>query len=199
MYSQYEEDEYFLEVLKNIKNGKLIEIGAWSPTCFSNSRALIEQGWTALLVEPSPGPVKDLLREYGKIEGVQVLSSAVTIEGGIIELQITDDAVSMPTSDLERIDTWKSDAGFYGKLLVNSISATEFFTRYGAGVEFVSIDTEGTSVNIFSAMLNVGIRPRCICVEHDSRFVELSQYAEQANYQMIHENGTNRVYRWTGQ
>ncbi len=196
-YSQYGEEEHILECVKGCTSKRLIDIGAWDPICFSNSRALIEAGWSAVLIEPSPGPLKNLIREYGGYKDVRVISAAVTVEGGLLDLEITDDAVSMPAGD--RIEEWRSTVNFYGRLTVPAISVSDLFKNYTEpGVEFVNIDTEGSSVPVFAAMCKVGVRPRCVCVEHDSRFVELSQYAEAADYRLVHENGTNRVYQWTG-
>src|SRR6185369_9561088 len=148
----------FVPLLAECQSKKLIEIGAWDPVIFSNSRALIEAGWSALLIEPSPGPLKNLIREYGSHECVQILGAAVTVEGGYLELEVTDDAVSMPSG--ERIEEWRPTGGFYGRLIVPAVSVMDLFLRNGAGVEFVSIDTEGSSVDVFAAMCRVGVRPR---------------------------------------
>jgi hypothetical protein len=125
-----------------------------------------------------------------------VIAAAVSVHGGLVELEVTDDAVSQPPG--ERLEPWRSTGGFYGRLTVPSLSVVDLFGQFGGNFQMISIDTEGTSVDIFAAMIGIGPRPRCVVVEHDSRFVELSQYAAKGNYQMILENGNNRVYRWTG-
>ncbi len=175
-----------------------MDIGAWDPKTFSNSRALIEAGWSALLIEPSPGPVKNLIREYADNPSVRVLAGAVTVEGHVIELAITDDAVSMPSSDKQRVEEWTSVGGFYGKLLVPSMSMEKLFWQFGGDFKMISIDTEGTSVPLFCEMLRLGVRPKCVVVEHDNRIVELNQYAAAAGYRQQYLNGTNAVFRWDG-
>ena len=198
-YSQYGEQAYILETLGDMPPGRLLDIGAWHPTCFSNSRALIERGWGGILVEPSPGPVKALVQEYGlQSPQIRVIAAAVSCEPGFVELAVTDDAVSQPTNDPARIAEWTQTGGFFGNLTVPALTLKSLFHNFGGDFEFVNIDTEGTSVALLAEMLRLGPRPRCVCVEHDSRFVELSQYAEQGSYQLVHENGTNRIYRWTG-
>ena len=51
-YTQHGEQKYFLEVLgalvPNTQPGRLLEIGAWEPKTFSNSRALIELGQSGI-------------------------------------------------------------------------------------------------------------------------------------------------------
>ncbi len=193
-YSQYGEDSLYLPLLPPM--GRFMEIGSWHPTDKSNSRALYERGWSGILIEPSPGPLLNLLSEYHDEPRIQIIAACVSCEGGLVTLQVTDDAVS--TSDRQQYDAWKSVTKFRGALTVPAISVADLFARFGGEFGFVSIDTEGTSVDIFAEMLRVGPRPRVVVVEHDSRFVELSQYAEQGNYRMIHENGTNRIYEWQG-
>jgi hypothetical protein len=64
------------------------------------------------------------------------------------------------------------------------------------GFDFVSIDAEGVSVDLFHAMLASGAKPMCVCVEHDGRLAELAAKAtdREVGYKMIYSNGTNAVF-----
>lgn len=199
MYSQYDEEQHVLAICESIKNHRrFLDIGAWSAKTFSNTRALFELGWGGVLIEPSPGPVKELVREYGECENIEVIAAALTIEGVSVRLVVTDDAVSQPTDDPKRVAQWSGTAGFYGRLTVPSISVKQFFAQWGGDFEMMSIDTEGTSVDVFAEIVRAGPRPRCIVVEHDSRYVEVAGIAEKAHYRQVHLNGTNCVLEWTG-
>ncbi len=79
-YSQYGED---VEVTKIFGEhvGLLLEIGAWGSKDLSNSRAFIEVGWEAVLVEFSPMPVHSLVLEYGYNPKVKIIQAAVTAAG----------------------------------------------------------------------------------------------------------------------
>ncbi len=109
---------------------------------------------------------------------------------------MTDDAVS--TADRQVYDAWKSITKFRGELTVPALSVVDLFAHFGGAFDFISIDTEGSSLDIFVEMLRVGPRPSIVVCEHDGRIVELSQYAEQAGYRQIHLNGTNVVLEWNG-
>lgn len=199
MYSQAEEEKYILQSLSLEHGGswgKFLDIGAFHAETFSNTRALFELGWSGILFEPSPGPLHGLVKAYGNESRIQIIGAAVTVQGGLIEFEITDDAVSMP-ADSRLVEAWRSVGGFFGKLTVPSLSLKEIFERFGGDFDFVSIDTEGSSVNLFAEMVRLGPRPRCVCVEHDSRFVELAAHAEAANYRQIHLNGTNAIFEWS--
>jgi len=103
MYSQQEEEKYILEAVAGIEHGRVLDIGAWNPITFSNSRALIEKGWDAILIEFSPLPVHDLLVEYGYNPKVTIIQAAMALERGLINPDVTDDAVS--TDNPENLTT----------------------------------------------------------------------------------------------
>ena len=196
MPSQYNEDLKALEILQAWKmdTGRILEIGAWNPIALSNSRLFIEQGWDAVLVEPSPKPLSDLAREYNGNAKVQVIGAAITVHGGLITLHLTDDALSGESIP----EQWRETGGFYGTVRVPSISMKDFLAEYGGDFAMVSIDTENTSVDLFAEMLNCGPRPRVVILEHDGRLVEVNGIAEAAHYRQAHVNGTNVIFEWTG-
>ncbi len=124
-------------------SSRLLDIGAWHPLTFSNTRALWELGWSGIFIEPSPGPARTLVEEYGRSDRAIVIAAAVGVTSGLLEMEVTDDAVSMAVTDQLRMETWQSSGGFYGRLTVPVIALGDLFTRYGGDFEMVSIDTEG--------------------------------------------------------
>lgn len=194
-YSQQDEQTYILEAVKGIRTGRLLDIGAWHPCMFSNSRALIEMGWSALLIEPSPEPLVNLLKEYGHSANVEILAAGVGINHGLRRMHITADGLS--TTEEREYEKWKKAAHFYGRLVVPMISVLELLP-FGP-FDFVDIDTEGTSVDLLKWLLSdiraVDYqRPRCICVEHNERRREVID-ASHGLYETIHQNDTNMVLK----
>lgn len=196
-YSQNGEDRLIVEELYRAgrnSSGRLLEIGAWDPIKFSNSRALIALGWSAVLVEPSPGPMRSLLAQYGIGSGLPVtLVQAAVTPGpvGCVEIQITDDALS--TSSVESFDRWAPQAKFLGPIWVPSITIPQICEQFGGDFQFVSIDTEGTSVELLRSLLATELRPQVICCEHDKRLVEAYGMCEAAGYRLLTQNGENIV------
>lgn len=197
MYSQGQEETAILEACKNIRNGaapgRLLDIGAWNAKTFSNSRALIELGWGALLIEPSPGPMLGLLEEYGNAQPelpVTLMQAAVGIEPGFVEMHITEDAVS--TSNAAVFEQWKGTAKYRGNLLIPVITLEQIMNQFG-GFDFWSIDAEGLSGDLFQRMLALGYYPHCVCVELDGRMSELCSAATRHGYKVTFSNETNMV------
>lgn len=170
--------------------GRFLDIGAWHPTEFSNTRALFELGWSGVMIEPSPGPMLNLLEEYGHKPRVILIQAAVSKEGGMLELWATDDAVS--TSIETEHERWKDATKFRGRVLVPSITVADIGQRFG-GFDFVNIDAEGHSAELFLEFMRLGMYPNCICVEHDSQHGRILEVATAQHYQVTLANSTNLV------
>lgn len=194
MYSQQQEEVHILETLKDIDKGLFLDIGAWNAKTFSNTRALYEKGWSGTLVEPSPGPLRGLLEEYGNEERIRIVSgAAVGALPGLTQMWISDDALS--TSEEPEYEKWKPHATFIGRLWVPNIPLRWLINDDRGAFDFVSIDTEGTSVDLALEMIRTrNDMPLCISVEHNNRINELMVGAAPF-YNMVHANDTNVILR----
>ena len=190
-YSQFDEEPHILEALKAEPFGRLLDIGAWDPLTFSNSRALIEAGWEAVLIEPSPGPMLNLLKEYGNDPKITLIQAAVGIEAGFSKMHMSDDAVS--TGNNAEFERWTDHAKFHGSVVVPVLSMDQIAMQYG-GFSFINIDAEGVSVDLFKRMLVIGWQPFVVCVEHESRLEELCSAATREHFHLVYSNGTNAVF-----
>jgi hypothetical protein len=219
-YSQTGEQEYILA--HSGPPGHFLDIGAWTATTFSNTRALFEAGWSGVLIEPSPGPFLQLLRtcsacgtaplehyggrrgrrpdgcftcgqslRYGQDPRLTLILAAVGLTSSLLRLHATDDALT--TSSGTQYEVWRDKGGFYGCFHIPQITLESIAAQFGADFGFVSIDTEGTSVDLCGRMLDLNIRPRCICVEHDGHIDGLTSHAERHGYRPIYTSAINMV------
>lgn len=191
-YSQFGEDALIAEYFGS-HVGTVLEIGAFHPTDMSNSRLLIERGWNAVLVDCSPRAVRDLLLEYGRNPKVKVIQAAVTAQGHgpLVPVEITDDAVS--TSHPPTRQKWDG-FGHYGELHCAAISVAQlmkFMVETFGSPDFLSVDTEGTSILLASGLMLC--QPRVICVEHDDNWANFLAFGKQLGYEKLSLNGTNLV------
>lgn len=195
-YSQNGEDDIIAACFPADYKGNLLEVGAWEPKNLSNSRLLIERGWSAVLCEFSPVPVSKLIREYRHNPCVQVVASAVTAEPQHVEeYQITDDALSSNVP--AQLAIWAASGGYYGDLWVPTVTIQSLLSQFFGqrSIHFASIDTEGSSVELAIALMRTDHRPPVICVEHNSRMVELMAVAQEYQYRCIHLNQENAILR----
>lgn len=191
-YSQYGEDRIIRGLLGD-ETGRLLDIGAWDPKAMSNSRCLIEAGWEAVLVEPSPIPLSNLIREYADHPKVIVVGAAIGRKRGLESFSFTDDATT--TSDEETRCKWGPICKYYGDAYVNVMTITELVSTFGDKFEFVNIDAEGNSCDIARHMLaKTGIRPSVLCIEHDGHVEMLTEQFSEHGYRLVTDNGTNVIF-----
>ena len=198
-YSQNGEDDIVAGLFPPDFKGTLLEIGAYHPTELSNSRLLIERGWSAVLVEFSPGPVKALVKEYAgvprePIPRVIVVAAAITAEAAHVEeFAVTDDALS--SNDEQHLKLWAKEGGYYGHLWVPTMSVHALLSQFFGQrpCDFASVDTEGSSVPVAIALMQSDHRPRVMCIEHNSRQVEVMQVAQPLGYACVHMTQENMV------
>lgn len=195
-YSQYGEDLKAIELLsaRGITEGRVLDIGAWQPIDKSNTAQLIENGFGGVLVEPSPGPLKDLVQFYKDNPNIEIIGAPITPHGGWVKLNLTDDALSTETIS----EVWREQGGYFGSAWYLSISVADLIARVGGDFQVCSIDTEGSSCEVFAELLKTGARPRIVILEHDGRVVELFPMSEAANYRQASLNGTNIILEWQG-
>jgi FkbM family methyltransferase len=169
---------------------RFLDVGAWDAKDFSNTRALFLRGWGGVLIDPAPKSVNALMREYAGVANITVVSSAVALEASLVEFHITEDSLS--TSVDAQYERWRKEADFVGKIAVPTITFPQIFNRWG-GFDFINIDAEGVSVDLFHHMLASGGKPPCCCVEHDGRLPELARAATFVGYKIFYANDTNAV------
>jgi Methyltransferase FkbM domain len=225
-YSQFDEQEHILQALRDVVHAdgspfRFLDIGAWDPITFSNTRALVELGWSGVMIEPAPGPFLELLRcctkcgvgvdvrareVYGKRQQRECDKCGSLRYGFDLRFTLILGAVgteagftricatddALSTSNAKSLETWDKLGGFYGWLLTPTITLEDIANRFG-GFDFVNIDVEGTSTELLLKMLQLGWQPKCICVETDGRDQEILSAATPLHYHCTYANGTNLV------
>ena len=196
MYSQYDEEIHIAAITAACEpdRRRFLDLGAWEPKTFSNSRGLFEGGWSGVVVDPSPSAILKQVEEYGNEPRIEIASLAVgCVAGGygsILPIQITDDCVSTLLDGKPLHPTAK----YRGRIFVQVVPISDILMRFGMGFGFVNIDIEGQSVDIFHEALKCDLQPACYCVEHDDRMSELCAAATRAGYVLVYSNGVNAVF-----
>ena len=192
-YSQGEEEKYVLQAVAALTcEGRFLDIGAWHAKSLSNTRALFERGWSGVMIEPSPEPFLGLLREYGLNHQIQLVCGAVGVDHSITRFYATSDALT--TSSEGNYERWKGIGNFYGSFYVPVITIGDVIERFGDDFDFVNIDAEGNSVDLFHALLATDMRPKCICVEYDSHADACVESAIAKGYRALYTSGENMVF-----
>jgi hypothetical protein len=210
MYSQRDEEAIILRELAG-EPGNLLDVGAFDGRTFSNTLALIERGWRALLVEASPFAFIKLMEEHKGRPGQVVLVNALVSVGD--DTIIADDLVpfhlthgdAISTTQQANLEKWSSYTTFQPVLMPTvQIERLAFAphcmlteTWDSHSFDFINIDVEGESVPIFARLLDLltAWPARLYCVEYDHHESRVRELCNQHGYEVIHKTDENLICR----
>jgi len=164
MYTQNKEQEYILEYFKDFK-GTLLDIGANDGKTFSNSLALIEQGWNAVLVEPSPCTFEKLSKLHAKNKNVTCLNVAIGTDKCKMKfyesghhLKDKSDYALLSTLDANETIKWRKAGIEFKEIDVDVITMDEIKGNF----DFITIDAEGLDIDILKQIDLTNTKLLCI-------------------------------------
>jgi FkbM family methyltransferase len=198
MYSQNDEEAHILNHLSHLKTGRLLDIGANDGRYLSNSLALIERGWSGVLVEANPMTFSKLVENHLGNPKLTLVNAAIGIEFRLTKFwHSTRDGLAVdPCAGLSTTEEKQRNSrsgGFLAPFYVPMVPLDELLSQFGQ-FDFLSIDTEGTSADLFTTFLCRGReRPAVICVEHDGRIGSCTSIANNYRYREVSRNAENLI------
>jgi len=191
-YSQNNEQEHILQYFADKSIGHFLDIGAYDGITFSNTRSLVELGWSGVMVEPSPDSFLNLCKLYSENSRVILVNVALSLKSGINTFHCTHgDAISTVNCE-SHLRKW-SGANFQS-FFINTLSTKDFFEKFGTNYDFINIDVEGNNLDILSSVLSLGVRPKLMCVEHDGHVEKISNMLKNVGLtNVVLINGENLV------
>lgn len=195
-YSQNNEEEIILKYFEGQKLGTYLDIGAYDPEVFSNTRALYELGWRGVLVEPAEMNY-NVLKEYFKEDkATQIIQTCVgSYDGEITFYDSGGDAIG--TTKKEEIQKWIEGGGSTFTEVVSPICTVQTLLEKAIykKFDFVNVDTEGNVWEIFSQINLNELGCSLVCVEHNSKdFEKYNGYCVRQGFRLLHKNGENLIF-----
>src|ERR1039458_6385235 len=116
-YSQNNEQELIQKVFGDFV-GRFLDIGACDGTWLSNTRDLVERGWSGVLVEASPRVFLALQELHATNPRLDLVNAAVGLRSGLLTFWDSPTAQGYSTTEVGNRDKWKHLAGEWGKFYV---------------------------------------------------------------------------------
>lgn len=229
-FSQNGEQKIILDYFGyRIENGKaavtprvppvVLDAGANDGLTFSNSRALIELGCSAVLVEPADIAFRKLLKncdaelpenascEYvhkmgGNYSELFLVNAAITPTDGPVDFYDSGthlhkgDTGLLSTTRPEEIARWKKSGETFTKTTVRGITFETLMRETGVRhFDFISIDAEGADFDILKQIDLTQVGCRMLCVEVNARGdKEFTEYAKKHGLHLHWSCYENRIY-----
>ncbi len=197
MYSQNDEERTILKHFEGKPDGTFLDIGAFHPTKFSNTRALWERGFKGVYVEPSPSLHQAFLDAIDGDPKMQLIPDCIGDKAGEVEFFDSGDwAVS--TTDPTWVEKWKNSGATFTPIKVRMITVPMLLERsVHKTFDFISLDTENTVKTILPLLDLNALKTSLICLEwnnQDREFFDSTLTAQGFNEIVEARTSENLIY-----
>jgi FkbM family methyltransferase len=193
--SQFGEDSFLVDDGRLPGRGVFVDIGAGDPIRFSNTYYLERRGWTGLCIDADPKQVDALQRS----RTCAVEWAAITSAGEEARLLQCEDPDYSTT--LEHLRDVAADKGWeYALTVVPATRLEELLVRHQIGkIDLLSIDTEGTELDVCASMDWRQHRPSVVVIEHStlgrpSQEPQILDYFRDLPYRLLHRTACNFIF-----
>ena len=190
-YSQYDEDVQLKHILP--KNGYFLEIGAYCPYIFSNTRFLVEMGWNGCYIDGCSYSISRFIDEYKENDNITIVQALVGDTDKLVEFYNSiKDAVS--TTDENHMNKWKNGGYPFKKVYTQMVSPKTLETILPNTVDFINIDVEGQSSHLATLINYDNLNTKTVCIEHDNEIEKLVEHFKKYNFELVWTNHTNVIF-----
>ena len=202
-YSQYKQDQFLNEnFFKNKRNGIFVDIGAYDGIELSNSYFFEKHlEWKGLCVEPIPSVFNKLIKnrncfceqvaawKENDIKKFKIIEGYSETLSGLID--------SYEYEHKKRIDSEiKAFNQKYIEIEIQCIDINLLLSKHDLyNIDFLSIDTEGSEIEILKKLDFSKFKIDYISVENNYNNSEIREILKKANFELISRLNIDDIYK----
>jgi FkbM family methyltransferase len=200
-YSQNDEEKIILEYFGDYV-GSLLDLGANDGVTLSNSYALVERGWSAVLVEASKKAFDRLVDNMESNSNVVLLPYAVGAEDGIVTFHESGELLGVGDTSLvssvkkEELSRWKPANVKFTEIKVPMMRFNKLIELSGVSkFDFITMDIEGVELDVLPQIDFNKLATSMVIVEFNGK--EQHKYDSLIlpfGFKLIHRNAENLIY-----
>lgn len=202
-YGQRQEDLVIDRLLKYKTRGFYVDIGAYDPERFSNTKRFYDKGWRGINVEPHLDNYKKFLKS--RSEDIN-LNLGIGTSKKNATFYIFSPSILSTFSSSEAESYQKQGYKLVKKEQIKLTPLSEILRKYvkQAKIDFISIDTEGYDMEVLKSNDWDIHKPTIVCIEsirhHKDgkdaiRHNEHEEYLMKLGYQKVIDNNLNIIYK----
>jgi FkbM family methyltransferase len=198
-YAQFGTDKEIEKYFKG-KTGNAIEVGGAQGIAASNTYYFEKLGWKVLCIEPVPELWKQL--KINRNHAYQYALSNFHQDGvpfTVVTLKNNDmSAISGLRLDQELYDAHKHIIKNKRQIKVNVRTLDEVIAEFGQfdTIDFVSIDTEGTELDVLKGFDLKKWTPKVLVIENNHDTKDVERYVKKFGYEKKERVGVNDIYQY---
>lgn len=193
MAAALNQDELVWQYFGCRNNGFFIEVGANHPTGGSHTWLLEQKGWQGILVEPQEKftEMSKQLRPRSRVFRAACTSPE---KRGILELHIPSDELNGFATLERNLDDFSIE--YVRTEQVEAVTLDELADRadWHGAVDFVSVDTEGTELDVLRGFSLEHHRPALLLVEDKGQSLEKHRHLTARGYRLVKRTELNNWY-----
>lgn len=178
-------------------SGFFVEVGANEPASIHSQTWHLEQrGWRGILIEPNPTLIDRLVRQRPGSRVYNVACSAPD-KVGVAQLKIPYVADGMMDTGKAALEVEIDHAGFaaYRTETVKVVTLDSILAENKvSGIDLLSIDVEGTELDVLKGLDLQRYRPRLILLEDKLVYLNKHQWLKRAGYRLVKRTLFNNWY-----
>jgi len=191
-YSQQGEDIVIDALLGNKKSGFYVDVGAHDPVRFSNTKRFYNRGWRGINIDPNPLLMKNF--EHSRKRDINLTLGVGKKNEQLIFYEFFPSTIS--TLSVKAVKTYQKE-GFLliGKKQVFVRKLEFILNKYcqGKRIDLLTIDAEGTDLEVLESNNWRKYKPRVICIETNKND-KVSGFLKKHGYKLKIDNGLNSIF-----
>lgn len=184
-FSQFGEDEWIVKNIDLPKKGTYLDVGTADGVTFSNTYYFEKKGWDGICFEPDPNNFIKAKRYRNN-----VINIAVSNKNETVDFYISD--VSSDWSGLKPTDKYTEKIKIKCQTLSKIIDDNKI-----SQIDLLSIDTEGTEIDVWNSLDLNKIRPKIVIAEFNNQGKinqKLFSVIEKSGYKLVHKTYANYIF-----
>lgn len=192
-YSQQGEDIIIDKLLGNKEDGFYVDIGAYDPVRFSNTKRFYDRGWKGINIEPNPALIKKF--EVTRKRDTNLALGVGKKRGYLTFYEFFPSTLST-FSEKETQKYINKGFKIISKKKIPVETLSFLLKKYckGIKVDLMSIDTEGTDLEVLESNNWKEFRPSIVCVETNRNYNKIRSFLKKNGYILQHSNGINDIF-----
>lgn len=200
-YSQNGED-IIIQKYFGDKIGTVLDCGANDGITLSNSYALIETGWSGIMIEPSESVFKKLQSVHKYNEKIVCFNCAILDKEGEMDFFESgshlspDDFSLLSTLKKTEVDKWRGSGTNFNEKKVQAITFKTLLEKSPyKKFDFITIDIEGYDFELLSQIDLNEVGCKLLCIEtnslEDDKYIA---YCEKFGMKVHHKTYENLIF-----
>lgn len=200
-YAQHGEDKYIRNFFPTGYKGVCIDVGAVDGILMSNTLHFEENGWFCICCEANPDMYKDLkMNRMEAVHGAIGSQDLLEVEFSIVNLTAqggNETAISSVTIDDRLLRDHEFLKPSIRKINVPMYTLDTVLLKYPhlTKIDFLSIDTEGTELEVLKGFDIKRWMPRLLVIENNYNDPEIEEYLKPFGYFKTSRIAVNDFYR----